>query len=139
LVKVKLNEFPGDRPFESKAPWSAVTVCVALPLFVHVILVPTETLRVAGLKAKLMMLTLDPLPLGVEVAGVGVTLLLVGVLATVVVAAGVGVGVGVGVDPPVGEVPQAERLASRVRMIRPNPAGRKKRNGFFCIDLALLK
>jgi len=127
-----LNEFPGDRAFESKAPWSAVTVCCTLPLFVHVTLAPTETLSITGLKAKLMMLTLCPLALGVGVAGVGVKPLLVGVLATVLVGGG-------GVDPPGVEVPQAARKASRLRMIRQNPAGRKKRSGFFCIGLALLK
>ncbi len=125
MVKVKLNELPGDRAFESKAPWSAVTVCATLPLLVQVTLVPTETLSVAGRKAKLMMLTLGPLPLGVGVAGVGVKPLLVGVLATVVIVA------GGEVDPPVVEVPQAARKASRLRMIRQNPAVLKKRGDSF--------
>ena len=41
--------------------------------------------------------------------------------------------------PPVVEVPQAARKASRLRMIRQNPAVLKKRNVCFCIGLALLK
>ena len=134
MVKVKLKEFPGERLFELKAPWSAVTVCVTLSLFVQVTLVPTETLSVAGLKAKLATLTLEALPLAGVAVGVCVGLLLVGVLAAVVV-----VAVGL-VEPLVAGVPpQAARKVSRVRMTRENQAVLEKVDVFFCIVLAFLE
>jgi hypothetical protein len=137
LLKVKLNELPGDRLLELKAPWSAVTVCVTLSLFVQVTLVPTETLSVAGLKEKLTTLTLGALPL--EVVAVGVKLPLVGVL-TAVVAVAVGF-----VDPLVPVLPpQAARKVSRARMMRQNPAvlnraALKEMEVFFCIGLVFLE
>lgn len=134
FVKVKLNEFPGERLPESQAPWLAVTVCVTLSLFVQVTLVPTETFNVAGLKEKLWMLTLGALPLGDVAVGVGVEALVVGVLV-----AGFVVAVGV-VDPLVVLLlPQAARKASRVSIIRQNPAVLKEMNVFFCIGLSLLE
>lgn len=137
MLKVKLNELPGERWIESKAPWSAVTVCVTLSLFVQVTLVPTETFSVAGLKEKLAMLTLGAFPLGV--VAVGVELPLVGVL-TAVVAVAVGFG-----DPLVPVLPpQAARKVRRARIMKQNPAVLyravlKERGVFFCIGLVFLE
>jgi len=83
-----------------------VTVCVKLSLFVQVTFVPTLTVRLCGLKAKLAMETLlPPLPGAVVAAvvevGVGVA---VGATVGVAVAVGATVGVEVlaveGVLPP---------------------------------------
>jgi hypothetical protein len=51
-------------------------------LFVHVTWVPTATFNIAGVKAKLVMLTACPVALGAGVADTGVTPLLAGGLAT---------------------------------------------------------
>ena len=108
MVNVKLKVLPGERPPESNAPWSAVTVWVIESLFVQVTFVPAFTGSVAGLKAKFMIVTLLPLLAGVLVDAV------VGVLVGAVVGVGVGAVVGVGVGavavvPP----PQAARRTSR--------------------------
>lgn len=128
MVKVKLNVLPGVRPFESQAPWSAVTVWVTLSLFVQVTLVPFEMVSVAGLKEKLAILTRGALPLGEVAAGVCVTVLLVGTLLAVV-------AVAVGFVEPLVAVlpPQAARRASRVSMARQNPAFLKVMGIVFCI------
>ena len=109
MVNVKLKLFPGERSPESKAPWSAVTVWVTVSLFIQVTFVPVFTVRVAGLKAKFIIVTLFPLLVGVLVdVVVGV---FVGAVVGVFVGAVVGVLVGaaVVVVPP----PQAARSTRR--------------------------
>ena len=104
MVNVKLKLFPGERSPELNAPWSAVTVWVTESLFVQVTFVPVFTMRLAGLKAKFIILTLFPL----------LVVPFVGVL----VGAVVGVLVGVVVVAP----PQAARSTSRPAATRHNHA-----------------
>jgi hypothetical protein len=109
LVNVKLKLFPGERSPESKAPWLAVTVWVTVSLFIQVTFMPVFTVRVTGLKAKFIIVTLFPLLVGVMVdAVVGVFVgAVVGVFVGTVV--GVFVGAAVEVVPP----PQAARSTRR--------------------------
>lgn len=107
------------------APPSAVTVWVTLSLFVQVILVPTVTVRLCGLNAKLAMETLFAPPDGTVVgAGIGALVgaaigavvgagagALVGVAVGAVVAVGVGAVVGVAVGAVVGVAVGVEVLA----------------------------
>ena len=80
----------------SKAPLSLVTVCGAVVLFVHLMVVPTLIFSVCGLKAKPPLATIETFMVvggGVGLGfGVGVGVALVGVGVGVVL---VGVGVGV--------------------------------------------
>ena len=92
-----------------KAPPFAVTVCVRLSLFVQVTFVPTLTVSLCGLKAKLAMETLLPPLLG-AVVGVGVG---VAVGATVGVGVAVGATVGVEVLAVDGVLPHAARVNTR--------------------------
>jgi len=108
LVKVKLKLLPGERSPELNAPWSAVTVWVTVSLFVQVTFVPVFTVRLAGLKAKFMIVTLFPVLVGVLVEAV------VGVAVGAVVGVLVGAAVGVLVDVVVVEPPpQAARSTRR--------------------------
>jgi hypothetical protein len=107
LVNVKLKLFPGERSPESNAPWSAVTVWVIESLFVQVTFVPVFTVRLAGLKAKFIIVTLLPLPLGVLVDAV------VGVAVGAVVGVFVGTVVGVLVDAVVVEPPPHAARSTR--------------------------
>ena len=66
-MNVKLKLFPGESSPELNPPWSAVTVWVTASLFVQVTFVPVFTVRLAGLKAKFIIVTLVPLPVGVLV------------------------------------------------------------------------
>lgn len=97
------------------APWSAVTVWVTASLFVQVTFVPVFTVRLAGLKAKFIIVTLVPLLVGALVdAVVGVA---VGAVVGVFVGTAVGVLVdAVVVDPP----PQAARITRRLAASRHN-------------------
>lgn len=52
LVKVKLKDIPVAKLKLSKAPPSAVTVWGTESWFVHVMVVPTGTVRLLGEKAK---------------------------------------------------------------------------------------
>ena len=125
-----MNVFPGGTPFESQAPWSAVTVWVTLSLFVQVTLVPFTMVNVAGLKEKLAILTLGALPLGEVAAGVCVKVLPDGVGTLL---AGVAVAVGFVAPLVVVLPPQAARRARKVRMTRQNPAFLKMMEIVFCI------
>ena len=66
--KVWLKTAPGWRVPLSNAPPSAVTVCGALPVFVHVTFVPTGTVRVGGVKAKSTIFAVDGPAAGAEAA-----------------------------------------------------------------------
>jgi hypothetical protein len=88
-VKDKLR--PVARFRELKRPPSAVTVWVVPSRFVKVTRVPEWTLRVEGMKAKLMMLTDAPIIGGGVERGVEIT------------GCGVGVGVSTGVAEAVGD------------------------------------
>lgn len=134
-MKVKLKVFPGARAPELNAPWSAVTVWVKLSLFVQVILVPTFTVRLAGLKAKLSIVMLFPL-LVVAVVGVSVgTLVGVGVGVGAVVGAVVGTGVGLLAVPP----PQAVNRTRKLIASKQDQTFVAIDGRFFKITLVLLK
>lgn len=111
MVNVKLKLLPGERSPELKAPWSAVTVWVTVSLFVQVTFVPVFNVRVAGLKAKFIIVTLFPVLVG-PVVGVLVGAV-VGVLVGAVVGVFVGAVVGVLVDAVVVVPPQAARSTRR--------------------------
>ena len=126
MVNVKLKLLPGERSPELKAPWSAVTVWVTVSLFVQVTFVPVFNVRVAGLKAKFIIVTLFPVLVG-PVVGV-----LVGAVVGVLVGAVVGVFVGAVVGVLVGAVvvvvpPQAARSTRR-------PAASKHSQTFVVIN-----
>jgi hypothetical protein len=106
-LNVKLKLLPGERFPESNAPWSAVTVWVTVSLFVQVTFVPVFTVRLAGLKAKFIIVTLLPLTLGVLVDAV------VGVAVGAVVGVFVGAVVGVLVDAVVVEPPPQAASSTR--------------------------
>jgi hypothetical protein len=130
LVNVKLKLFPGERSPELNAPWSAVTVWVTESLFVQVTFVPVFTMRLAGLKAKFIIVTLVPLPLGVLVDAV------VGVAVGAVVGVFVGAVVAVGVDAVVVEPPpQAARSRSRPAASRHSQTCVVKNAWGFCMSL----
>ena len=115
-MKVKLKVPPGDRGPELNAPLSAVTVCVAVSLFVQVTFVPVFTVSDVGLKAKFARETL--LPVLVE-AVVGA---LVGAAEGAVVGAFVGALVGVLAEGVAAVPPQAANNTSKHRASRQSQA-----------------
>jgi hypothetical protein len=62
LWKVCEKDCPGCNVSESNDPASAVTVCGAESSFIHVTVVPGATVRLGGLNAKFLMLTVCWLP-----------------------------------------------------------------------------
>ena len=109
-VNLKLNVWPGDMVPLPKALLSLVTVCGALLLFFHMIVVPTEIDSAFGLNENWLLPTIMIVTVfgggggGVGVGGLGVGLGLgLGVVVGVaLVGTGVGVGlvgIGVGVVP----------------------------------------
>jgi hypothetical protein len=117
-----------------KAPWSAVTVWVTASLFVQVTFVPVFTVRLAGLKAKLIIVTLVPLLAGVLVDAV------VGVAVGAVVGVFVGTVVGVLVDAVVVEPPpQAARSTRMPAASRHSQTFVMKNAWDFCMSLPLLQ
>ena len=85
-------------------------------MFVQVTFVPTFTVRVAGLKAKFMIVMLLPVLVVVVVGAV------VGVLVGAVVGVFVGTGVGVLVGADVVVLPQAARSTRKLTANRHNQA-----------------
>lgn len=73
LVKVKLNDCPGDRVPESKTLlWSAVTVCVTASSLTQVTFVPVLIDNAPGVKEKFFILTIILVGLfEVDTEGVG--------------------------------------------------------------------
>src|SRR5581483_3710790 len=108
----------------------------ALSLFVHVTLVPTFTVRLAGAKAKFAMVILLPLAAGAVVGaavGVGVS---VGAAVGAVVAVGATVGV---LAAPVLPPPHAASKASKLKASRTKLILVTRGRCFFCIMIFLLK
>ena len=123
MVKVKLYVPPlaamGLLLPESKdVPSSLVTVCGALVLLVQVTVVPTLTVMVAGLNAKVPLVTIETAIVGPDGAAVAVVPFVgVGVLPAGAVVGVLPACVGVGVVPVVVVPPQA---ASTIIMATPS-------------------